>query len=62
MRACLRANGIHVLDQLIVGRFWVITKGLYRMVAKVSHLDGVLRMLPDEGDRTAGYEKSGCPV
>ena len=35
---------------------------LYRMVGKVSHLEGLRRMPPDEGDRRAGCGKSARPV
>ncbi|HVI78076.1 MAG TPA: group II intron reverse transcriptase/maturase [Candidatus Acidoferrum sp.] len=35
---------------------------LYRMVGKVSHLEGLRRMPPDEDDRRAGCGKSASPV
>jgi hypothetical protein len=35
---------------------------LYRMVGKVSHLEGLRRKPPDEDDRRAGCGKSACPV
>src|ERR1700730_16668740 len=35
---------------------------LYRMVGKVSHLEGLRRKPPGEGDRRAGCGKSACPV
>jgi RNA-directed DNA polymerase len=35
---------------------------LYRMVGKVSHLEGLRRMHPDEDDRRAGCGKSARPV
>ena len=35
---------------------------LYRMVGKVSHLEGLRRKPPDEGDRRAGCGKSARPV
>ena len=35
---------------------------LYRMVGKVSHLEGLRRMPPAEGDRRAGCGKSASPV
>jgi group II intron reverse transcriptase/maturase len=35
---------------------------LYRMVGKVSHLEGLRRMQPDEDDRRAGCGKSARPV
>jgi RNA-directed DNA polymerase len=35
---------------------------LYRLVGKVSHLEGLRRKLPEEGGRRAGYGKTVCPV
>ncbi len=35
---------------------------LYRMVGRVSHLEGLRRMPPDEDDRRAGCGKSASPV
>jgi RNA-directed DNA polymerase len=35
---------------------------LYRMVGKVSHLEGLRRKPPDEDDRRAGCGKAACPV
>jgi len=35
---------------------------LYRMVGKVSHLEGLRRTPPDEDDRRAGCGKTACPV
>jgi RNA-directed DNA polymerase len=35
---------------------------LYRMVGKVSHLEGLRRTPPEEDDRRAGCGKTACPV
>jgi len=35
---------------------------LYRLVGKVSHLEGLRRTLPEECGRRAGYGKTVCPV
>jgi len=43
-------------------RFLHVRCRLYRMVGKVSHLEGLRRKLPEEDDRRAGCGKTARPV